>query len=696
MTSVSGHKVWVDGDDQDGIRPDSIRIHLLLNGERMLTRTVEAGTDGSWSYSFRNLPTTVDGNPAVYSIEEDPVTGYTGQVDGYDVINTHVPDTRTIEGRKTWDDEDDQDGLRPLSIEVHLYGSGQLLESRTVTAEDDWSWRFANLPRYAGGKEIIYQITETPVPDYSTEVHGYDLTNSYTPGKTSLPVTKLWEDNDDQDGLRPESVTVSLLADGLPTGQTLTLTAEEGWTGILTDLDEMADGHVIGYSIEETNVPGYISEVTGNNTGYILTNRHEPELLTVDGRKEWNVAAEYAEMIPGSIRIRLLADGKEKDTRTVTEQEYWEWHFTGLPKYKDGREIDYTITEDPLSGFEQTVDGYNVTNTYVPGKASLTVTKYTESLSGERFHVRNETFYVSLFRDAALTERIGEVRTLAFRDSGAETVTFEDLDPFTLYYAAETDADGTPAPIGLSSEGSPVLPAYPGGEEYLRMQTGTTGSTTAGEFSNQFVRPPSDFYYEGELTVVKILQDASGRPITDSNETFYAGVFTNEACTTLADSSLVTTNPLVLSLNGDSRVQAKTPVILSGEDPSVTLYVTEVTSDGTPVENAESFAYAWSVDNGVVTFTKDDTFAMTTIINEPEEGDPDDPTPTPTVKVTPTDKPRGGGGPDPDNPVREHSTVTKNAARTGDDTPIGTALIWLLAAIWIIVPVWMMRRRRNQ
>ena len=43
------------------------------------------------------------------------------------------------------------------------------------------------------------------------------LTNKHTPEKTRATVEKRWSDNDNQDGKRPESITVSLnkSADGL-------------------------------------------------------------------------------------------------------------------------------------------------------------------------------------------------------------------------------------------------------------------------------------------------------------------------------------------------------------------------------------------------------------------------------------------------------------------------------------------------
>ena len=42
------------------------------------------------------------------------------------------------------------------------------------------------------------------------------------------------------------------------------------------------------------------------------------------------------------------------------------WTFTEMPKYKDGKEIVYTITEDAVEGYTATIDGYNVTNKHVP------------------------------------------------------------------------------------------------------------------------------------------------------------------------------------------------------------------------------------------------------------------------------------------------------------------------------------------
>ena len=126
---------------------------------------------------------------------------------------------------------------------------------------------------------INYTIVEEKVEGYTTEVEGYNVKNSYTPGKTSIQVTKAWKDGNNQDGKRPESVTVKLFADGKETGKTLTLTKANNWTGSFTDLDEYKDGKKIEYTVKEESVGnGYVSVVTGNaKEGFVVTNVRTPK-----------------------------------------------------------------------------------------------------------------------------------------------------------------------------------------------------------------------------------------------------------------------------------------------------------------------------------------------------------------------------------------------------------------------------------
>lgn len=103
-------------------------------------------------------------------------------------------------GTKTWNDNDYQDGKRPDSSTVNLLANGTKVASQEVTADTNWTYTFLNLAKYANGSAITYAVTEDSVDNYTATINGYDITNNYTPGKTSLTVTKVWDDSDDQDG----------------------------------------------------------------------------------------------------------------------------------------------------------------------------------------------------------------------------------------------------------------------------------------------------------------------------------------------------------------------------------------------------------------------------------------------------------------------------------------------------------------
>ncbi|MDD7268074.1 MAG: Cna B-type domain-containing protein, partial [Lachnospiraceae bacterium] len=85
-----------------------------------------------------------------------------------------------------------------------------------------------------------------------------------------------WKDKENQDGKRPESVVIKLLADGEDTQKTVTLTEKNQWTGSFTELDEYKAGRRIEYTVEEVEVAGYKAVITGDvKKGFIVTNEKE-------------------------------------------------------------------------------------------------------------------------------------------------------------------------------------------------------------------------------------------------------------------------------------------------------------------------------------------------------------------------------------------------------------------------------------
>ncbi|WP_270641832.1 Cna B-type domain-containing protein [Ligilactobacillus salivarius] len=269
VTTVSGTKTWKDNDDQDGKRPDSIKVNLLANGKVVQIKTVTASDN--WKYSFTNLPEFENGQKITYTVTEDAVAGYTSTIDGYNITNNHTPATVKVSGTKTWNDNNNQDGIRPSSITVNLLANGQQVASKTVSASDNWQYSFDNLAAYANGKKITYTVTEDAVAGYTSTVDGYNVTNNHTPATVKVSGTKTWNDNNNQDGIRPSSITVNLLANGQQVASKK-VSASDNWQYSFDNLAAYANGKKITYTVTEDAVAGYTSTVDGYN----ITNTHNP------------------------------------------------------------------------------------------------------------------------------------------------------------------------------------------------------------------------------------------------------------------------------------------------------------------------------------------------------------------------------------------------------------------------------------
>lgn len=94
---------------------------------------------------------------------------------------------------------------------------------------------------------------------------------------TDIDVIGKWDDGDDLDGSRPDSVLVTLYANGKETGRTLTLSSENEWQGSFDDLPVYSDLTRQAYSVVEERIEGYMGAVSGSaQEGYTITNIHDP------------------------------------------------------------------------------------------------------------------------------------------------------------------------------------------------------------------------------------------------------------------------------------------------------------------------------------------------------------------------------------------------------------------------------------
>ncbi|HDR7642738.1 TPA: Cna B-type domain-containing protein, partial [Bacillus wiedmannii] len=360
QTKVEGTKTWKDDNATD--RPEMIKVDLLQNGTVIATQEVSKVTD--WKYEFKDL-VAYDANGVAYKykVKEQPIAGYESKVNGYDITNTKVGETK-VEGTKTWKDDNAKD--RPEMIKVDLLQNGKVVDTKEVTAATNWKYTFEKLQAYdANGVAYKYEVKEQPVPGYESKVSGTDITNTKV-GQTKVEGTKTWKDDNATD--RPEMIKVDLLQNGTVIA-TQEVSKATGWKYEFKDLAAYdANGVAYKYEVKEQPVAGYESKVSGTD----ITNTKVGE-TKVEGTKTWK--DDSAKDRPEMIKVDLLQNGKVVDTKEVTAATEWKYTFEKLQAYDaNGVAYKYEVKEQPVPGYESKVSGTDITNTKV-GETKVEGTK---------------------------------------------------------------------------------------------------------------------------------------------------------------------------------------------------------------------------------------------------------------------------------------------------------------------------------
>ncbi|MGI6032121.1 MAG: Cna B-type domain-containing protein [Coriobacteriales bacterium] len=338
-------------------------------------------------------------------------------------------------------------GGDPVAVE-----GAELKELANGTTSVTWE----GMPLYDNaGNKYTYSVKEVDadgndyVPDsYSKQESGLTVTNTHQ--TTSVSVSKVWNDNGDQDGLRPDSVQVQLYAGGEAYGNPIVLSADNGWGYTWAGLDKYSGGEAVEYTVEETNVPdGYTSTVTGDvSSGFTITNTHTPETTSVSVSKKWVGPA------AGSVTVHLLANGEDTGkTLELSEGNGWSGSFDGLDKYSGGNEVAYTVSEEAIENYSSAVtgsasEGYTITNTNTE-TGDITATKAWLASDGTADAGIHPTIYFKLYRAISGGDPVAvegaELKELA---DGTTSVTWEGMPLYDnagnayTYSVKEVDADG--------------------------------------------------------------------------------------------------------------------------------------------------------------------------------------------------------------------------------------------------------------
>ena len=188
----------------------------------------------------------------------------------------------------------------------------------------DYFWRLdsftqdKNAPQMEGsvflsdqGTLVINNLAASQSPQHYIYLYYDDGSN---PGntKTYASVQKIWND-----GIRPDSVQVQLLANGAAQGDPVTLNQDNHWAHRWDNLDQKDDsGNTIVYSVSEPDVPeGYVSGVVTNGLRhYVITNTHTSSRKTTLV-VEKKVEAEEGITVPVSFSFYVTnAEGKYLNT----------------------------------------------------------------------------------------------------------------------------------------------------------------------------------------------------------------------------------------------------------------------------------------------------------------------------------------------------------------------------------------------
>ena len=442
-TEVPVKKVWKDENNQDGKRPTSVTVKLLADGQDT-GKTLELTEANGWAGSFKDLDADKGGTPIKYTVVEVTVAGYTSEVtgdaaSGFTITNSYSPETVDVKATKNWDDANNQDGKRPTKITINLLADGQKVDSKEVQAAADGTWtvEFTKLAKYKTGKEIKYTVTEEAVAEYESTITDFTITNKYAPKEIDYKVTKLWKDANNQDGKRPESVTVQLFksVDGSKPvaveGKKLTLTAKDKtddntWVASFTKLPQYEAGKEITYSIEEVDVPaGYESSVTGQ----VVTNTYNPETVVLSGTKVWKDNNNQDGKRTTSVKVQILNGEKVVQEIEVSEKTGWKFESKKLPKYENGKEIKYTVKETAMTEYKATIttdkDGkYTITNEHTPEKTAVKGHKIWKD-EDNKDGIRPASITVKLLADGKET---GQTATVS--ETSGWTYEFTGLDRY--------------------------------------------------------------------------------------------------------------------------------------------------------------------------------------------------------------------------------------------------------------------------
>ena len=391
--------VWDDQNNVKGVRPSTLPIRLMENGNPY-TAQMTAGATNGWKVEWLALPTLLKGTMenAVYTVSAPEVAGYSLSIEGLTAIYTLETGKLSLNASVTGAPE----GTDLSGLQVRVTGPDSTMP-RTLT----WGQISAgpvDLGDVIPGTYLVEDLNaDTLVKDYvlsgsasrvadavqvkAGEAAALRFTYVYTPAVAVDPANTP-DPAANQGNLRfeilgpdprmPMTVTFSNFVNGQYEIADLV-------PGSYTVVERNAETLVDTYTLRSDSVTGMHLAVTAGGTATAtLYNHYTPaptpkpdaENVEVPVIKTWNDSDNEDGNRPAQITVRLYADGVQVDSVALSAANSWRYTFTDLPRYTEaGAEIAYTVTEDPVAQYRTTIRGYSVVNDYEPNLVSASVSK---------------------------------------------------------------------------------------------------------------------------------------------------------------------------------------------------------------------------------------------------------------------------------------------------------------------------------
>lgn len=441
--AVSLRIQWDDNLDQDGLRPSTQNVSLVMKGsdiEDKVLLTINASEIEEEQTSSVYLEDVVLSDYTFTAITND-IDEYTVSIVSSErlvyVKFSHTVYTKVLNITTHFEDESNKYGFRPYTYVISITGSdgssySYSIDCRAAEAEETYGemLKTYSFPKNANGEEIEYTIDvisltsrydysisggrTTVLKDFGTakgDVYDYTITLSYIDVYVTLNVNVVWDDNDNNDGLRPDYIKFRILSNSDLYTKVRAVTASDNWTtsfeipkyynrleevyNIMPTSDEL---EAETEKISNMTADEYAEYLNNNSTGILIPEIANGYSITVTKTDNYNFTLTYtkenmttdirlysinfndngnaAGYRPSSVTVSLTGSNGYSSSKTIKlnssgtawtkddtltqseidamEDYYYPATWSDLPVYSAGEKITYTLSCENISNYTWT------------------------------------------------------------------------------------------------------------------------------------------------------------------------------------------------------------------------------------------------------------------------------------------------------------------------------------------------------